>query len=298
FDKLSFVYFALDRELGYDPGRARSQAYRLPVHRNWYRATTSHNTVLVDRASQEGAAGELELFLSSPEVAAVAARTAAAYPGILHRRLLVLRPGYLVVADVLEAEDGAEHTFDWLYHQRAEAVDSPEAGTRGPAPEGQGFEFIEDAHQGAADATARATFASGADRVEVTVDAGGPCQVLVGTGVGEAVTDRVPLVHVTTQGRRARFAAAIDPTRAGSEPEVRGVRLEEVEGGGWAVRVDRGETGVEVFAWDPEGRRRRVEGVETDSRLLCLTGRAGGYEVLAEVAGPSASPGGRAPAAR
>ena len=52
FDKLSFVYFSQGKELGYDPGRARSQAYRLPVHKNWYRATISHNTVLVDRASQ------------------------------------------------------------------------------------------------------------------------------------------------------------------------------------------------------------------------------------------------------
>ncbi|MBI2949762.1 MAG: alginate lyase family protein [Verrucomicrobia bacterium] len=32
FDKLSFVYFNQGKELGYDPGRARSQAYRLPVH--------------------------------------------------------------------------------------------------------------------------------------------------------------------------------------------------------------------------------------------------------------------------
>ncbi|MFA6109700.1 MAG: heparinase II/III family protein [Candidatus Latescibacterota bacterium] len=70
FDKLSFVYFGLGRELGHDPGRAGSQAYRLPVHRNWYRATISHNAVVVDRQSQEGAAGELELFLAHPEVAA------------------------------------------------------------------------------------------------------------------------------------------------------------------------------------------------------------------------------------
>ena len=44
FDKLSFVWFGKGRELGVDPGRARSQAYRLRIHREWYRATLSHKS--------------------------------------------------------------------------------------------------------------------------------------------------------------------------------------------------------------------------------------------------------------
>ena len=281
FDKLSFVYFALGRELGYDPGRARSQAYRLPVHGNWYRATTSHNTVLVDGASQEGTAGALEVFLANDRVAAVGARTDEAYPDLLHRRLLVLRPGYLVVADVLEAGDGREHTFDWLYHNLGEAVASPCATAAGQAPEGQGFEFIQDVRTGSCAGPARATFAVGADRVEVTVDAGGPAEVLVGTGVGESVLDRVPLVHVTTRGPGARFAAAIEPIPAGAEPQVRGVRLDEVEGGGWAVCVDLVDGAREICAWDPEGRLRQVEGVEVEVPLACLRVADGQTEVLA-----------------
>ena len=92
FDKLSFVYFAMGEEQGYDPGRSRSQAYRLPVHRNWYRATVGHNTVAVDRESQEGVEGALELFLSNSKVSAAAANTDLAYEGVMHHRLVVLRP--------------------------------------------------------------------------------------------------------------------------------------------------------------------------------------------------------------
>jgi len=57
YDKLSFVFFGFGRELAVDPGRARSQAYRLPIHRNWYKATIAHNAVLVDGKSQKHCPG-------------------------------------------------------------------------------------------------------------------------------------------------------------------------------------------------------------------------------------------------
>jgi len=73
FDKLSFVLFGFGKELGVDPGRAASQAYRLPIHTNWYKATISHNAVLVDGRSQKPAAGKLEFFDRKDGYTAVAA---------------------------------------------------------------------------------------------------------------------------------------------------------------------------------------------------------------------------------
>ncbi len=64
-DKLSFVFYGRGEELGYDPGRARSQAYRLPIHRNWYKATLGHNCVLVDRKPQRPATGRLVSFATA-----------------------------------------------------------------------------------------------------------------------------------------------------------------------------------------------------------------------------------------
>ena len=285
FDKLSFVYFALGRELGYDPGRARSQAYRLPVHGNWYRATTSHNALLVDRASQEGVEGDCELFVDERQLAAAAARVDDAYPGIVHQRLLVLRPGFLVVADALEAEDGQEHIFDWLYHNRGEKVTSSAAHKEGTAPEGQGFEYVEDARLGSSDEAVRATFSCGDDRVEVTVNGAAQSEVMVGTGVGESVLDRVPLLCVTRRGVRALFAAAIDPTPAGQPKEVESVEIQDYDSGGYLIRVLLRGGVEEVYAYDPDGASRLVEGIETHSRLLCLQRKDGACELLAE-AGP------------
>ena len=283
FDKLSFVYYGMGRELGHDPGRARSQAYRLPVHKNWYRATTGHNAVLVDRKSQEGVEGNLELFVASPELSATAASVDRAYEGVLHRRLLVLRPGFLVVADVLMATDGADHVFDWMYHNRGEGISSPAAQAADDAPEGQGFEYLQDVRTGKADGTVRATVATGEDRVEVTVGAEAGTEVLTGTGVGESVMDRVPLVFVTRRGKVASFAAAVDPTRGRETGEVEDISIADHESSGYTVRVRLRDGSEEVYAYDPQGKPRKTEGVTSRAKLLCLRRETGGiFQTLTE----------------
>ncbi|MGB2822189.1 MAG: alginate lyase family protein, partial [Phycisphaerae bacterium] len=131
YDKLSFVLFGHGRELGVDPGRARSQAYRLPIHGNWYKATVSHNAVLVDGASQSPAAGKLESFAATESHAAVVASCDAAYPGVRHRRMLCMTPAYLLVLDRLAAEKPRQ--FTWVYHNRGTDVRCGVAGHGGGA---------------------------------------------------------------------------------------------------------------------------------------------------------------------
>ena len=270
FDKLSFVYFADGRELGYDPGRARSQAYRLPVHKNWYRATISHNTVVVDGASQTGTEGQPDLFISTPDLSAAAAHVDRAYPGVLHRRLLVLRPGFLVVADVLTSTDGKPHTFDWLYHNRGEAITCSAATEQAAAPEGQGFEYVNDLRRGTSDEPIQATVAMDAGRVNVLVNGEMGTGALVGTGVGESVLDRVPLLVATRRGQGARFAAAIDPIIQGQADDVEGVEIQPHQTSGYVIHVRLRNDAEELFAFDPTRSRRTVAGLETRSMLVCL----------------------------
>jgi hypothetical protein len=278
FDKLSFVNFALGTEQGHDPGRAKSQAYRLPVHQNWYRATTGHNTVLVDRRSQEGVAGALELFVENEQFAAAAARVDKAYEGILHHKLLVLRPGYLLVVDLLNASDAVEHTFDWLYHNRGETIESPHANDNTATLEGQGFEFIEEASVGETGEMIQATVTNKGDLIHVLMNEEVGSEVLIGTGVGETVLDRVPLFCVTRRGTAARFAAVIDPTQGNAQPEVSAVCLKAYDGGGFAVTVGLASGHEDEFLYDPEGHKRKIAGVETTARLFGIH-RAPGGEV-------------------
>jgi Heparinase II/III-like protein/Alginate lyase len=270
FDKLSFVYFSQGKELGYDPGRARSQAYRLPVHKNWYRATISHNTVLVDRVSQKGAAGQPELFVSTPDLSAAAAHADRVYPGVLHRRLLVLRPVFLIVADVLSATDGKTHTFDWLYHNRGEGISCSAAAQQATAPEGQGFEYLKEVRRGEADGPIQAKVTMGSDQVRVCVNGQAHSEVLVGSGVGESVLDRAPVLMVTRRGQSACFAAAIELATKDHPAEVAGVEIEDEKTGGYLIRVRLRDQGEELYAYDPAGTKRMVAEVQTDSKLLCL----------------------------
>ncbi|MDP6039342.1 MAG: heparinase II/III family protein, partial [Candidatus Latescibacteria bacterium] len=283
FDKLSFVYYALGKELGYNPGRARSQAYRLPVHKTWYRATTGHNTVLVDRTSQEGVEGTLELFVATDELSAAAANVDDAYEGIVHHRLLVMRPNFLFVADVLNATDGKSHTLDWMYHNVGENISSPQAVEVSAAPDGQGFEYINDVRRGVTDDLVSAIIDHGADQIQVLVNEESDSEVIVGTGVGESVLDRIPVVLVTRQGEHATFAAAIQPVAKGGDAPVDGVSLQQRDKGGFVFRVGLRGGGEELYAYDPQRRTRQLAGIETSAKLLCIRRGGGqGVQVLAE----------------
>lgn len=211
FDKLSFVFYGFGTELGVDPGRARSQAYRLPIHRNWYKATLSQNTVVVDGKSQSPAAGELLCFDASPIRSVAVARCSEAYKGVIHTRLLYQTQAYLLVFDDLQSD--ASHRYDWFYHDRGRFLDSSVACTPAVAEETDfpGMEYVQNARQGTTDEVARLSFASDKASNSLSFDASPGTKLLTGDGVGASVVDRVPLVRVTRCGKSARFAVVLEP---------------------------------------------------------------------------------------
>ena len=220
YDKLSFVYFAHGRELGVDPGRARSQAYRLPIHRHWYKATLSHNTVLVDGVSQRPAAGVLKCFAANDHTAVALARCDGAYPRVRHRRLLVLTREYLLVFDTL-APAAAVRTFDWVYHNRARTVTSPSATNEADLPNDiRGREYVTNVRAGRTDEPVRVVFSGPAVATHLLLAGEKGTTVHVGDGVGGSVVDRVPMVIVRRRGRTGRFAAVLEPVAAAAKPKI------------------------------------------------------------------------------
>jgi hypothetical protein len=224
FDKLSFVFFGFGRELGVDPGRARSQAYRLPIHSKWYKATISHNTVLVDKQSQRPAAGRLLQFTPGDAYTVAAARCDEGYPGVKHARWLVLTGTYLLVVDRLQSD--SEHWFDWLYHNKGTRLTCEAAdGSVDLAGEVPGGEYIRNARRGAARGLIRARFEDAAVTTYLAMAAQEGTVVTAGEGVGGSVNDRVPMLMVGRQGRDVSFAAALEPVPTGGQPQVTNVRL-------------------------------------------------------------------------
>ncbi len=226
FDKLSFVLYGYGRELGVDPGRAASQAYRLPVHTNWYKATISHNTVLVDGQSQAPASGQLTLFESGDDYVAAAASCDAAYPGVEHHRLLLMTQSYLLVVDRLRADQ--ERQFDWLYHNRgSKAVCQAATEAAQQIADDSGVEYIRNATRGRTDEIIRIVFDGGQVATHLTMAAGHGTDVLVGDGVGASVSDRVPMTMIGRRGLQVNYAAVLEPVRKSAGPTASAVKLDE-----------------------------------------------------------------------
>ena len=238
YDKLSVVFFGHDQELGVDPGRARSQAYRLPIHRNWYKATLSHNTVLVDGKSQAPAAGALDLFEQASDYTAVAARCDEAYAGVQHKRWLVMTADYLLVFDELHAD--ADHRFEWLYHNRGDEILCDVAQEHiDPRDRFDGGEYLQNARRGTASETIRLRFEDANVETYLTVAGQEGTSVLVADGVGASVTDRIPMTAIGREGRHVCFAAVVEPVRKGEEAQVTHLRCKE-QGRSVAIDVELG----------------------------------------------------------
>jgi hypothetical protein len=225
-DKLSFVFFGHGRELGVDPGRARSQAYRLPIHTHWYKSTLSHNAVTADGHPQKPASGKLLRFSANADWAAVLARCDEAYADTRHDRLLVLGPEYLVVVDRLKGT--FEQRYDWFYHSRGTAARSEAAADPGGTPPPcDGWDYTKDVKSGKTDGPFAVEFDDGPVVTTLRMAGAPGTGVATATGPGASVLERVPLVRVTRAGREVSFAAVIEPAKKGRKGRVRSVRLPE-----------------------------------------------------------------------
>jgi len=234
YDKNSFVFYGRGQELGVDPGRAISQAYRLPIHSRWYKASLSHNAVVVDRQSQRPAQGKLVAFRTSEPAATepfVLATTRAgnAYQGVVHTRTLYQTGRYLLVFDDLSADN--ERRFDWFYHstgelkERGVRLNEAEAETDFP-----GMEYVDHIMTGTTDAAARVVFASGDVKTYVVSDASEGTEVLTGDGPFGSVLRRAPLVRLTRTGKHVRFAVVLEVVTGDEKPVVTGVSHKTVNG--------------------------------------------------------------------
>jgi len=228
FDKLSFVFFGYGQELGVDPGRAASQAYRLPIHREWYKATTGHNAVLVDGKSQKEAGGELIAYSANESYAAIAADAGPAFDSIVHKRFILLGPSYLLVVDQLNSSDGKEHTFDWLYHNKGNSVSCDLTSAEAiPGELPSGYSYLKDVKAFKVDGSKPAGILFSNDQVSthVTMLSDPADIVFTATGPLSSIVDRAPVMIVRRKGKSVNFISIIEPVPAGQIAGIRSVDL-------------------------------------------------------------------------
>ena len=156
-------------------------------------------------------------------------------------------PAYLLVVDRLEADE--DRRFDWVYHNRGDRV-LCEAAKDAPGDDAfPGWDYIDNTTAGETNSPVQVRFVDSDVTTHLTIAAQDGTGVLIGDGVGATVLERVPMAMVTRRGRIASFVAVLEPVRAGHEPLVESVSLEQDEDGQTvSVHRDRRIERIRVLA--------------------------------------------------
>jgi hypothetical protein len=221
YDGLALQLYGYEQALGLDRGIAKSQAYRLPIHRNWYKTTISHNTILVDEEARDEGACQLALYAATDQYAVVVARDSGAYPGVLHQRVMVLTPEYLIVLDDVGAQN--PRRFNWLYHNNGIRTEAQGVDLGAAEAEFRGAEYLENIVQGVTDQNFRIKFVGEEVTTTLWMAPAPGTQVLTADGPGETVLERIPMAMMTRHGQSVQFAAVLEAVPAAEKSSVRHV---------------------------------------------------------------------------
>lgn len=124
FDRLSFVMFAYKKEVALDSGRAKVQAYSLPIHKHWYRNTISHNAILVDGKQQKATSASLIYKHLSDNLNIAVFDGSTLFKGVHYIRTFITSGSFVIVIDQLKGHQ--THQYDLVYHSPAKRFASHE----------------------------------------------------------------------------------------------------------------------------------------------------------------------------
>ena len=238
-DKNNFILYAHGRVLFPDPG---TRPYGSPLHGEWDRVTLSHNTLVVDGASQAEATGRSLAFGKDGGADYAMTDAGAIYPGVRFiRTAVMLSQDLIIFVDRVTADK--PHTFDLVTHHFGAWLNLP-AGEAARLPAGAGYQHL----KGATIRTAPGGTALTLDAGTLIVLAGNePTDVITGTGVGRSTEERIPLSIFRRTGQQAAYvwAAALDgkPVKL----EVNGLTVRSTTPDrAWDVTVDADKPSVRV----------------------------------------------------
>jgi hypothetical protein len=219
--KLGLEIYGLGRILAPDPG---SSIYRDPVHIHWYKKTISHNCLLVDGKTQ--AKTGLEPVLASgggPALSFIEVAADQLYPGVGLKRLTGVTPHFSFDLYQAQAQDGAIHTYDWVYHNYGRfTTDLPLDEATEPET-GDGYQYIKDLKRGSSTDAIRSYWYLPEGLVALTTLPDGTTQMIAGNGMAAEGADLVqimrtdpnpvPMVIYRRTTPRTVFRTLIQPLR-------------------------------------------------------------------------------------
>ena len=205
-DRLGFILYARGDIVAPDAG---SLSYGLALHREWYKTTLAHSTLMVDGTSQDKARGTCLGFGAENGVDYVVLDAGDAIPHVRFVRTAALIDENLIVF-IDQVRCAGERLLDFAYHQ---------AGTWSALPPGEGWTPPAEPPYKYLTATTIHDASSGLSlstrldehwQVTVTVAGGEPTQAITGTGPGLGGAHvQVPCLIVRRRARATALAWAV-----------------------------------------------------------------------------------------
>ena len=235
-DKLAVTLYARGRPAAVDLG---SQGYGIHLHRQWYRQTVSHNTVMVSGHAQPPAAGSLLHFATpgagsdhdqsersgssraltvADAATAWSGASAGVYDGVSMRRAIAWRAPYFV--DWFHVSCPARRRLDWLLHVHGrlreicgEASDHRD-GKAAALPRAPGWRHITQRRSAWADCadgavTVRWALSNGTLQVLLPDEEG--TALIAGEAPSNPASDRLHSLIRTRYARTTTFVTVIHP---------------------------------------------------------------------------------------
>lgn len=179
-DRLGFILYARGRLVAPDPGNL---SYGLALHRDWYKTTLSHSTLMVDETSQKKEQGRCLGFGAENGVDYVVLDAGEAIPGVRFVRTAALLDQDLVVF-IDQVRSDRERLLDFAYHQEGTWIDLP-AGQPWPPPDRAPYKYLAATTvRDASDGLIARTRLDDQWTVTVAFAGGEPTQAIAGTGPG------------------------------------------------------------------------------------------------------------------
>lgn len=241
FDKLNITLYANGREWLLDPGRLN---YRHEEYKSWVKHTVAHNTVVLDRRTQDPTTGQLLWFRDEDGFTACAAETTRAYPNARLRRYLLLTPELLV--DVFDVHCDSERLIDWLAHARADSV-TPSENRESPSEPSpgnrQGYQHLENPRAWQITGTSTWDFVAGEKHLRAWFADPAEETVFAASGIGYRIGQREPCLIRRRRAKQARFVTVYDLTGGGEY--VQEVEVEKKKTPAVRIQTARGRLHVE-----------------------------------------------------
>ena len=230
FDKLTFISYANGKHLAVDPG---TQAYGAKTHTTWDKMTVAHNTVAVDEHRQAAATGKLLEWYPLPHVTAIRASAGPVYAGIEFNRTLVQTGEYTLDLAALDASDGREHRFDWLYHNFGSEASGLGLKPYSALPQTDGYQHLTNDVATETQGPWSASFSQPGSNLQLNMLGLRDTTVVIGQGLGPDLRVPVPFVMARRMARETKYAALYEPYT--NAPEL--MRFERSSAGHFIVQM-------------------------------------------------------------